>query len=146
MEDRECRKCGEVKLLGCFYKHPRSVAGRDTKCKECVKAAAKIHRDNNLDRIRAYDRERGNRQSVGYLQEYRSNNPYKYSAHSMVSNAVRDGKLEKQPCEVCESTTAIHAHHDDYSKPLNVRWLCASHHRQWHIDNGEALNGRVEAV
>jgi hypothetical protein len=34
-------------------------------------------------------------------------------------------------CEVCgEAATA--AHHDDYSKPLDVRYLCAAHHTDWH--------------
>jgi hypothetical protein len=44
------------------------------------------------------------------------------------------------PCEVCRTTEKIHAHHDDYAKPLNVRWLCSAHHSQWHAKNGEALN------
>lgn len=33
----------------------------------------------------------------------------------------------------------INAHHDDYSKPFNVRWLCPQHHREWHKNN-EAKN------
>ena len=42
-------------------------------------------------------------------------------------------------CEIC-GKEKTHAHHDDYDKPLNVRWLCAEHHRQWHAKYGEALN------
>jgi hypothetical protein len=60
----------------------------------------------------------------------RRENPEKYKARNMVSNAVRDGKLFKQPCEVCESTWKIQAHHDDYSKPLEVHWLCPRHHSE----------------
>jgi len=41
---------------------------------------------------------------------------------------------------VCGSSEYIHAHHDDYDKPLDVRWLCAAHHKQWHDENGEAKN------
>ena len=66
--------------------------------------------------------------------------PNKYKAHTMVNNAIRDKRLFKEPCEVCNCTEKIHAHHDDYAKPLNIRWLCAEHHRQWHIENGEAKN------
>ena len=59
----------------------------------------------------------------------------------MVNYAIRSKKLFKEPCEVCGTDKNIHAHHDDYLKPLNVRWLCAVHHKQWHDKNGEALNG-----
>jgi len=46
-----------------------------------------------------------------------------------VSNAIRDGRLSRQPCEVCQAPEA-QAHHADYSKPLEVRWLCFRHHRE----------------
>src|SRR5260370_14798419 len=50
-----------------------------------------------------------------------------------VRRALKAGKLIKQPCEVCGTTENIHAHHEDYSKPLDVRWLCASHHAGLHM-------------
>jgi hypothetical protein len=37
----------------------------------------------------------------------------------------------KSPCEVCGNQKA-EAHHDDYSKLLEVRWLCDEHHKQHH--------------
>lgn len=37
-------------------------------------------------------------------------------------------------CEVCGRTRNVDAHHDDYAKPLDVRWLCRSHHRKLHYD------------
>lgn len=46
----------------------------------------------------------------------------------MVNNAIRDGKIARQPCEVCGRKAQ--AHHEDYSKPLDVRWLCFQHHRE----------------
>lgn len=61
-------------------------------------------------------------------------------AHSTVADALRRKKLFKQPCEVCHSTTNVQAHHDDYAKPLEVRWLCVKHHRQWHSKNGSIMN------
>ena len=48
------------------------------------------------------------------------------------SKAIRNGDLVRQPCEVCGTTRNINAHHDDYEKPLEVRWLCASHHVRHH--------------
>jgi hypothetical protein len=43
---------------------------------------------------------------------------------------VYHGKLKRQPCEVCGATENIERHHEDYSKPLDVQWLCPTHHRE----------------
>lgn len=45
--------------------------------------------------------------------------------------AIRSGRLVRQPCEVC-GDDQVDAHHDDYDKPLDVRWLCRKHHRAAH--------------
>lgn len=138
---KKCFKCEEVKPLAEFYKHPQMSDGRVNKCKVCNKKDVTKNRGNKIDFYREYDRKRGNRQPESYVPEYRSKYPNKYKAHTMVNNAIRGGKLFKMPCEKCSKTDAIHAHHDDYLKPLNVRWLCAAHHKQWHEENGEGLNG-----
>lgn len=54
-------------------------------------------------------------------------------AHRKVAKALEEGTIERAPCEECG--TEAEAHHDDYSKPLAVRWLCRKHHRQWHVKN-----------
>ena len=56
----------------------------------------------------------------------------KRSAHSKVQRALINKELIKYPCEVCGTTEIIEAHHDDYSKPLDVRWLCKTHHMEFH--------------
>lgn len=53
-------------------------------------------------------------------------------ARRVAYNAFRRGELKRLPCETCGTTKNLHAHHDDYSKPLEVRWLCADHHREHH--------------
>ena len=58
-------------------------------------------------------------------------------ASNLARLAVKRGKLKVGVCEVCGSTD-VHGHHDDYSKPLEVRWLCPKHHRQWHAEHGHA--------
>ena len=137
---KKCFKCGEVKDLSLFYRHKQMADGHLNKCKECTKTDATNHRNNNIEKIREYDRGRGNRLPDGYMDEYKKKYPAKYKAHTMVGNAIKSGKLFIMPCEICGSENNVHAHHDDYAKPLNVRWLCAAHHKQWHRDNGEALN------
>lgn len=62
-------------------------------------------------------------------RRWRRENPEKYAAQVALNNAVRSGKVVKQPCEVCRATK-VHGHHDDYTKPLEVRWLCPLHHAE----------------
>jgi hypothetical protein len=138
---KTCFKCSVEKELDKFYKHPQMADGRVNKCKECNKKDVTENRADKVEHYRAYDRERGNRQAVGYLKEYREKYPAKHKATSMVNNAIRDGKLFREPCSVCGSDENPHAHHDDYAKPLNIRWMCAAHHKQWHVANGEGING-----
>jgi ribosomal protein S27AE len=52
-------------------------------------------------------------------------------AHSAVALGLKDGTLQQEPCELCGEPVTV-AHHDDYDKPLDVRWLCASHHTLVH--------------
>lgn len=134
-----CFKCGAEKPLSDFYKHPKMADGHVNKCKECNKKDVRENRKDKVDYYRAYDRERGSRQDPSYNKEYRERYPKKYAAHTLVNNSVRDGKLIPQVCEVCGNINSV-AHHDDYDKPLDVRWLCQAHHVQWHKEHGEGLN------
>lgn len=55
----------------------------------------------------------------------------KRKARNKIKNLIARGVVTRKPCEVCgESET--HAHHDDYSKPLDVRFLCPRHHAEIH--------------
>lgn len=65
-------------------------------------------------------------------------------AHQAVGFAIKSGELRKQPCEVCGVIGV--AHHDDYTKPLDVRWLCARHHRQLHASIKRATANEVLAA
>ena len=79
------------------------------------------------------------------VRSWRSRYPAALRAERQVEHAVRTGHLSASPCEVCSDTDA-HAHHDDYSKPLDVRWLCRTHHMGWHKLNGPGKNrGEAEA-
>ena len=57
----------------------------------------------------------------------RSRDPAKHRARAAVAYAKRMGHLVPAPCEVCGSPD-VEAHHDDYEKKLEVRWLCRPHH------------------
>lgn len=51
----------------------------------------------------------------------------KESSRGQFRYAVRKGQIEREPCEVCGAEAE--GHHDDYTKPLEVRWLCKEHHK-----------------
>ena len=70
--------------------------------------------------------------SAALNKKYNEANREKHLAHRSVETAVKNGRLVKQPCEACGDTSLVHAHHDDYSKRLDVIWLCPLHHRQRH--------------
>mgnify|MGYP001568524217 CR=1 FL=1 len=64
--------------------------------------------------------------------EYRIKNKEKVEAQRIINYNINNGKIKRMPCESCNSILA-QAHHDNYSKPLDVRWLCASHHKLFHL-------------
>ena len=133
---KKCFKCNETKDLGEFYKHSQMKDGHLNKCKKCTKKDVSENYYKNIDRAREYERERFQRPErkakiAEYQRKRRKKNPEKYKANTAVCNAIRDGKLERKPCEVCGDPES-QAHHEDYSKPFEVRWLCFVHHRQAH--------------
>lgn len=73
---------------------------------------------------------------------YRGGLSMRGRAGAIVGKAIRKGILVPQPCEVCGSfqkrkggRCGVDGHHDDYNKPLEVRWLCKRHHFAWHQKN-----------
>ena len=60
----------------------------------------------------------------------------KQSANKKVEYALKEGVLQKpETCSLCNKEKLyIHAHHDDYTKPLTVRWLCAKCHKEFHCN------------
>ena len=68
--------------------------------------------------------------------KYRAENPHIVNAHAIYHAALRDGTLQRQSsCSHCGSNRRVCGHHEDYSKPLDVMWLCASCHNYLHSKN-----------
>lgn len=74
-------------------------------------------------------RERRNAQMRAYSKAHGTREHHK--ARWQVHRALEAGRLIRCPCEVC-GAPKVDAHHDDYSKPLEVRWLCRPHHVEHH--------------
>lgn len=133
---KKCFKCKEYKDHSEFYKHPQMADGLLGKCKECTKRDVRKHRFEN-DSVREYDtrrhRESRERQlkNQARAHQWRKDNPEAYKAHTVVKSAIRNKTLFSLSCEIC-GEFKTHAHHEDYSKPLEVKWLCAKHHARHH--------------
>jgi ribosomal protein S27AE len=134
-EFASCRVCKLFKPIHDFYKNQLRNCNSVGECKECTKARVKARARTNPS-VQEYDRARAKTperkaKAAEITRKWRKNNPTGYAAHSAVSNAIRDGKLSKLPCEFCGSGY-VHAHHKDYSKPLDVIWLCPKCHHRLH--------------
>lgn len=72
-------------------------------------------------------------------REYDKNGHYtfKQRVRALTRSYIKAGILVRQPCEVCGATKKIEAHHDDYTKPMDIRWLCKQHHDEFHSLNFE---------
>lgn len=152
MGKKLCTSCNvEKNLESSFYKHFAMADGYLNKCKECVKSRVKKHRNENADYFRKYDKRRYLEQPQRKKQtrksyknwikknpdgpttvarEWRRRNPQKYKAHIIVGNAIRAGLILREGCKICGEKA--HAHHEDYSKPLEIEWLCPIHHSELH--------------
>lgn len=145
----QCKKCEIEKPESEFY-------ANDKTCKLCRREMVKANRERNAEYYMEYDKKRfkedprvserhkkyqqtesGKAATLKAKKKWQEQNPVKRAVHVITGNAVRKGLLKKCACEVCGSKARIHAHHDDYSKPLEVRWLCAQHHTEWHLEHGE---------
>lgn len=137
-----CKRCGEEKPIAEFNKNiaagplepwnirccktcsrvDYSTRYNDPEKKEKQKAASRNWKENNRER------------HAELAVEYRARHKDKITAQNRLNYAVRTGKIQRQPCQVCGATERIQAHHVSY-KPedwYNVRWLCQDCHELVH--------------
>lgn len=150
---RTCKLCGATSDKAEFYK------GVNCRCKECHKEQVRLNRREKIEQYTEYEKMRFKRdpwrteenkkraKTPEYKIKFREMNkrrnamhPDKRAANIMVGNAVRDGRLIKPlKCSRCGGIPPrrqLHGHHKDYSKPLEVQWICSGCHGLEH--HGEA--------
>lgn len=138
-----CKSCGTQGGDEAFYESNR------TKCKQCIRAAVIANRLAKIDYYRQFDNMRASQpHRVAARKEYATTDAYKAShkkavvrylgshpkrraAHVAIGNAIRDGRITKCPCMVC-GAKKVEGHHPDYDRPLDVVWLCTTHHNEAH--------------
>lgn len=123
---------------------------RRAKNPEKYREKAKTWRNNNKDKISEYGKkyshsDKGRATYKKYYEDHKSEfierakrsikrYPNERRAHSIVNKHLSLGKIERRPCEIC-GNPKTDAHHDDYNKPLDIRWLCRKCHADWHSKN-----------
>lgn len=138
---KTCIRCGSSKKLDDFYAHPMMGDGRLNKCKDCCRSDASSNYERNREKYKLYERSRNQTEERRakkreYQKTSKKRNPHKVRARSLVQSAIKCGRLSREPCQVCGAPAE--AHHDDYSKPLDVKWFCFVHHRE--IAHGQVCN------
>lgn len=128
---RSCPRCGETITVTA-----KMCERSQYTCATCESARAVGNAKRNPVKKRAsnsnYRKTRLGKEAVQRKSiAYKAKHPEKVKARQIVQSAIRNGSLVRQRCQVCGSER-VHAHHDDYSKPLNVDWLCHTHHMERH--------------
>ena len=132
----KCPSCNKWLSEKEFYKDKRTSNGLTSYCKKChTKLAIKTRDVDNKNRInREYMRRARKRQPQKFrnrekIASRKRAKTLKTIARQKLNAAVKNGKIQKPKlCEQCGKSKKLTAHHPDYSKPLDVIWLCYECH------------------
>ena len=131
---KTCKVCLIEKDLSQFYSDPRMKDGLKKSCKDCLRKQSRDYARSpsvraarkekyKLESTDPEIREIRSKKSCAAAKKYR----LKHNARSAVARALKTGTLIRGVCEIC-GNTETEAHHNDYTKQLEVRWLCVLHH------------------
>lgn len=129
-----CSTCKENKLSNDFYKRADGTLFK--KCKDCTREKAKQYRDNNPDKLKE-ERERNKDNYNAAKRKWDRGNKDRVKTANTASKslhyALKTEKVTKgEKCEFCGvEDKPLDGAHYDYSKPLEVKWLCKSCHVRW---------------
>lgn len=114
---KRCSACSEIKAHAEFSKNSTSTDKKNSRCKFC---------SSYFNRLRPQKKYH----QVGRIFTYKPDK-VKFAARNALRYAIKSGKIAKYPCEKCGEIKS-QGHHTDYSKPLDVVWLCSKHHHEIH--------------
>lgn len=144
MKTKACFKCLEQKSIEQFYAHVRMPDGYLNKCKDCAKAdALALYKQHMQDpawvareRVRTRNRNaklraagKKSKQTYENARAWIDRHPMKRRAHGMARNALLRGRIVRaDACQDCGQRAPLDMHHPDYSRPLDVVWVCKPCH------------------
>ena len=122
-----CSKCKINKKEKEYYHSSYFTPGH----RVCILCILKTHRKTyNSKKEKARNKLRADKFKI-YHDNNRKRYPEKYKAREITRRAVKSGKIIKKCCKICKNINT-EIHHPDYTKPLNVIWLCRKHHLALH--------------
>lgn len=137
----KCRRCGINKSVNSFYQWDRY------KCKDCRKQIDRERYPKRKRYLRKYwikwylsssNQKKHSQNGVIYARRWDKRNPLARRAQILLNRAVQSGKIAKNTvCGRCRRqypSSKIDAHHQDYTKPYEVLWLCRSCHKTHHLE------------
>lgn len=134
---KQCRNCREE-----FEPTRAQIDRYDWQCYSCRADARGTKPENRrgpmVYKPRKSKKWSSNREYQRYRSRKKNKSPEQVArkrARTDAYLAVKRGELKKLPCEIC-GKERVEAHHEDYKKPLQVRWLCRRHHLQLHSNQG----------
>ena len=142
----KCSVCHKYFPLSNFTNDKRPGRFRLSYCKTCERLKKEIYAKSPKGIAKRREYARGHPEKMAeYNRKYRARHPKemrerqrnwalrnkeKTRAHKIVNRAIANGKMISMPCINCGKKA--YAHHDDYSKPMIVIWLCQLHHKARH--------------
>lgn len=132
-----CSECGQEKPLSEFNKRRSNKDGHQDRCRACFSRynKARYHADPQrfIDGVRKY-REENLENVFATRMDMCERNPNHKNANMAVDLAIKLGYISRPDycmgCGLPSSESRVTAHHHDYSKPLEVVWVCSKCHRQ----------------
>ena len=139
MRENECKVCGETKNVLDFDKHYSKGPYEPWNLRCCKRCSHERYLNRYAEPKSRKEMQRASvnwkkvhpQQNAKLAMEYRKRHPEKITAQNRLNYAVRMGRIQRQPCEVCGTVEKVHAHHVSY-KPehwFDVRWLCYVCHK-----------------
>jgi hypothetical protein len=129
---RTCQKCGET-----FHAERYKVERGDGRfcSRSCASSYAASRKHDQYDQ--SGDSNPNWKGGVSedpyrYRKRQKKRHPEKVKARKKLQRAVKSGRVSKEPCKDCGAAENLEGHHEDYSKPLEVTWLCKSCHIKRH--------------
>ena len=135
---KACCDCKELKSLSLFGSDKRKPDGHTYNCRVCLRKywALFKRKPETLAQVKKsksnyYQRNKKKINELGKKRDHLPSEIPKELARWRLQTHVKRGKIKKLPCQTCGNPKS-QGHHPDYSKPLDVLWLCSTHHMLQH--------------